>query len=137
MLYFLKNGVQGYQKWQSVRSTSQLYVCQPYQTRVVAQQSFQLTLVDLSRTWTFVFTHLQTKPKLQIQRSIFGPWLYGSLLQPFISNRGLSIFNIFGKFSDFQKNFRFSENFQIFRRCSDFWKKIQIFGRQQQQQRQS
>ena len=91
MLYFLKNGVQGYQKWQSVRSTSQLYVCQPYQTRVVAQQSFQFTLTDLPRTCVFVFTHLQNQPKLQIERSIFGPWLYGSLLQPFISNRGLSM----------------------------------------------
>ena len=44
------------------------------QTRLEwSQQSFQFTLTDLPRTCVFVFTHLQKKPKLQIERSIFGP----------------------------------------------------------------
>ena len=38
-------------------------------------------------------------------------------------NRGSYNFKIliFGKISDFWKNFRFSENFQIFGKISDFW----------------
>ena len=54
----------------------------------------------------------------------------------------LKTFQIFGKYLDFWKIFRFLikksdfQKIQIFGRFSDFWKIFQIFGRQQHQQRQ-